>query len=85
MVGYLFFKKWTFYFRTVSDFQNYYEDSTEYLFVFALYLSLKIFVAISVAWVVVGSNGAHGADCGVTGLNILCEKNLGILWYAIWY
>lgn len=52
-------------------------------YLFLLYISLKILVAVSVEWVVLvltgGRDGASGADGGETGLNILCEKNLGIL------
>lgn len=29
------------------------------------------------------SDGASGATCGETGLNILCGKSLGILWGAM--
>lgn len=62
--------------------QNYCEASTECLFVFALYLRLKVFLAITVGWVVLVvegiSDGASGADCGETRLNILCVNNLGM-------
>lgn len=43
-------------------------------------------MAVSVRWMVSvvegGRIGIEGADCGETGLNILCE-NSGILWDVI--